>query len=123
VEREFRGFDRPPYLASFWLRGTRLSVQLLNVHLFYGSESPEDIERRALEIHPAPVRAAGPPRYQVGDPATHSVRAGLRMPKDRRDGGNIFYDALTSRGLVLPEHSTQIGSSTASDNRYDRSLF
>ncbi|MEO5826073.1 MAG: hypothetical protein ABIR59_09310 [Gemmatimonadales bacterium] len=30
------------------------------------------------------------------------------------------YDALTSRGLVVPEHSTVAGSSIASDNRYDQ---
>ncbi len=32
--------------------------------------------------------------------------------------GNIVYDALTSRGLVTPPHSTVVGSSIASDDRY-----
>lgn len=36
----FVGFDRPPYLASFNLAGTPLSVQLVNVHLFFGSPGP-----------------------------------------------------------------------------------
>jgi hypothetical protein len=35
----FAGFDRPPYLAPFHLVGTPLSVQLVNVHLFFGSPS------------------------------------------------------------------------------------
>ncbi len=30
------------------------------------------------------------------------------------------YDALTSRGLVVPQHSTVVGSSIASDNWYDQ---
>jgi len=34
--------------------------------------------------------------------------------------GNIVYDALTSRGLVTPPHSTVVGSSIASDNRNDQ---
>lgn len=42
------------------------------------------------------------------------------MPKAKRDGGNIVYDALTSRGLVTPKHATTIGSSIASDNCYDQ---
>ena len=37
----------------------------------------------------------------------------FNMPKPRRDGGNIVYDALTSRGLVTPPHSTVVGSSIA----------
>jgi hypothetical protein len=50
ANRTFAGFDRSPYLASFNLTGTPLSVQLLNVHLFFGSDSEQaDIERRALE--------------------------------------------------------------------------
>lgn len=42
------------------------------------------------------------------------------MPKPRRGGGNVVYDALTSKGLVLPGHSGQIGSSVSTDNRYDQ---
>jgi hypothetical protein len=49
VRGHFAGFDRSPYLASFQLKGLPLSVQLVNVHLFYGSEARKDIERRALE--------------------------------------------------------------------------
>lgn len=42
------------------------------------------------------------------------------MPKARRDGTNIVYDALTSRGLVTPAHSGMIGSSIASDNHFEQ---
>jgi hypothetical protein len=43
----FAGFDRTPYLASF--RAGQTSIVFVNVHLFFGSEKPEDMERRALE--------------------------------------------------------------------------
>lgn len=45
----FAGFDRSPYLGSFTLSHSSLSVQLLNVHLFFGSDGMADVERRALE--------------------------------------------------------------------------
>lgn len=48
-ELRFEGFDRPPYLASFRLRRTSFSVQLANVHLYYGSDGQEDRERRDRE--------------------------------------------------------------------------
>jgi endonuclease/exonuclease/phosphatase family metal-dependent hydrolase len=43
----FTGFDRGPYLASFEAGGFRFA--LLNVHLFFGSAAPEDLDRRTLE--------------------------------------------------------------------------
>jgi endonuclease/exonuclease/phosphatase family metal-dependent hydrolase len=116
----FVGFDRQPYLASFNLTGTPLSVQLVNVHLFFGSPSPEDVARRALEVQAvarwAALRNASP---YAG--ARELIALGdFNMPKPKRDGGNVVYDALTSRGLVTPAHSTVVGSSIASDNQYDQ---
>ena len=49
VTTTFDGFDRTPYLATF-NAGTFL-FSLVNVHLFYGSTSAADIERRALEAY------------------------------------------------------------------------
>jgi endonuclease/exonuclease/phosphatase family metal-dependent hydrolase len=45
----FLGFDRGPYIASFEAGALRLV--LVNVHLFFGSEAPKDLERRALETY------------------------------------------------------------------------
>jgi endonuclease/exonuclease/phosphatase family metal-dependent hydrolase len=117
----FTGFDRTPYLASFQLRGKPLSVQLVNVHLFYGSAAdPADIERRALEtIAVAKWTLARQKSKYLG--AREVIALGdFNMPKPKPDGGNIVYDALTSGGLVLPPHSSGIGSSIASDNHYDQ---
>ncbi len=37
--------------------------------------------------------------------------------------GDPVYEALTARGLHLPAHSTQIGSSIATDSHYDQVAF
>jgi hypothetical protein len=120
VDLAFTGFDRPPYLASLRLRGTAFSVQLANVHLFYGSDAEGDRQRRALETA-AIARWADLRSKSKFAGARELIAIGdFNMPKPRKDGGNVVYDALTSRGLVLPGHSGQIGSSVATDNRYDQ---
>ncbi len=43
------------------------------------------------------------------------------MPK--RAAGDPIYDALTSKGLELPTHSSEIGSNLASDQHYDQTAF
>lgn len=116
----FVGFDRPPYLASFNLTGTSLSVQLVNLHLFFGSPSPVDVARRALEVTAVARWAALRNESQYSGARELIALGDFNMPKPRRDGGNVVYDALTSRGLVTPGHSTVVGSSIASDNQYDQ---
>jgi hypothetical protein len=39
------------------------------------------------------------------------------------DPANPIFKALTKRGLELPKHSTQIGSSVVSDSHYDQVTF
>jgi len=45
----------------------------------------------------------------------------FNLPKAEASDGT--YRALTSRGLVLPPHTSQIGSSIAADNHYDQIVF
>ena len=119
VKAKFEGFDRTPYLASFVL-SERLSVLLINVHLFYGSTAKAHIHRRALETA-AVARWAALRRKSRYSFAREVVALGdFNMPKPTKEGGNIVYDALTSRGLVYPEDSAEIGSAIASDNHYDQ---
>jgi len=120
VRQRFAGFDRNPYLASFQLNGTPLSVQLVNVHLYYGSEAPRDIERRSLESV-AVARWTALRRKSRYAGARELIALGdFNMPKPRRDGSNAVLAALASGGLVIPPHSSEIGSSIASDNHYDQ---
>lgn len=45
----------------------------------------------------------------------------FNLPK--AEPGDPIYEALTRRGLHLPKHSTQIGSTIGTDNHYDQVAF
>jgi endonuclease/exonuclease/phosphatase family metal-dependent hydrolase len=115
----FPGFDRGPYLATF--QAGTFPLELVSVHLFYGSEDPADIDRRTLETFAvawwADRRHRDPHSY-----VSNIVPLGdFNLPKAQP--GDRIYDALTAKGLQAPAHSTQIGSAIASDNRYDQLAF
>ena len=115
----FPGFDRGPYLAAF--QAGKFRLQLVNVHLYFGSEDPRQLARRTLETfavawwaarHFRDPRSYVPETIPLGD---------FNLPKiDRRDP---IYRALTSRGLEVPAHTSQVGSAIASDNHYDQIAF
>ncbi len=116
----FPGFDRGPYMAAFATRGT-FRFLLLNVHLFFGSEDPEDIERRAQETFAlarwAELRHGSPYAYvpdiiPLGD---------FNLPQ--LDESDPIYRELTRKGLRLPEEHaiSQVGgSSLGGVNHYDQ---
>ena len=115
----FPGFDRGPYLASFASGSFRFS--LLNVHLYYGSPDPPDVGRRMLETFAVAwwadrkhrdARSYVPEVLPLGD---------FNLPK--QEAGDVIYDALVSRGLHVPPHTSQIGSAIASDSYYDQIAF
>jgi endonuclease/exonuclease/phosphatase family metal-dependent hydrolase len=115
----FAGFDRGPYLASFEAGAFRVS--LMNVHLFFGSDAPEDLDRRTLETFAVAwwsdkthrdKNAYVPDIVPLGD---------FNLPKAAP--GDRIFDALVALGLETPPHSSQIGSAIASDNQYDQIAF
>jgi endonuclease/exonuclease/phosphatase family metal-dependent hydrolase len=118
-EQRFEGFDRNPYLALF--HAGSLSVQLAGVHLYFGSDSAISMNRRSLETMAVARWAAS--RRTDPHAATRDIVAlgDFNLPK--AEPGDPIYDQLTSRGLHLPGHSTQIGSSIASDSHYDQVAF
>jgi endonuclease/exonuclease/phosphatase family metal-dependent hydrolase len=122
VKVKFEGFDRNPYLVSF--RADELTFVLANVHLYFGTgESKEDkersMERRCLEAYAvgrwADLREADKEAYvnnvlALGD---------FNLPK--REKGDPVFEALTDRGLRLPEYSTKVpGSNLDGDAQYDQ---
>jgi endonuclease/exonuclease/phosphatase family metal-dependent hydrolase len=118
-EQRFDGFDRNPYLALF--NAGSFSCQLANVHLYFGSDSSVSMNRRSLETlvvarwadrRRESPHALTPDIIPLGD---------FNLPKAAP--GDPIYDQLTGRGLELPKHSTQIGSSIASDSQYDQIAF
>ncbi|MGH2845288.1 MAG: endonuclease/exonuclease/phosphatase family protein [Thermoleophilaceae bacterium] len=121
VSQAFRGFDRGPYLGTF--RAGRFSVELVNVHLFFGSDSDrEDIERRMLEAFAVArwcdLRRRSPNAYvrdivALGD---------FNLPE--LSEADPIYSTLTSRGLELPAHKSAVGGSSLDGHKhYDQVAF
>jgi endonuclease/exonuclease/phosphatase family metal-dependent hydrolase len=119
IRRRFDGFDRNPYLATF--RAGAFTFSLVNVHLYYGSESTADVARRCLETFAVALWANRRRRSKYAFMQDILPLGDFNLPKV--DPSDPVYRALTRRGLHLPEHSTKIGSSIASDHHYDQIAF
>jgi endonuclease/exonuclease/phosphatase family metal-dependent hydrolase len=125
TEQTFGGFDRTPYFAS-WRANTGFELQLVNVHLYFGSfknkqESTRSMNRRTLETL-AVARWADQRRRSAFVPIKDIVVMGdFNLPKITP--GDPIFDALTSKGLRLPTHSAQIGSNLTGDQYYDQIGF
>ena len=119
IEQRFDGFDRNPYLAGF--RSGSFFFVLVNVHLYFGSDSAISMNRRSLETYAvarwSDLRRQSPYSYS----RDIIVLGDFNLPK--AEPGDPIYDALTKRGLHLPKHSTQIGSTIETDNHYDQVAF
>jgi len=120
VEREFRGFDRSPFLGSFQAGDFRFL--LASVHLYFGSDDDADLERRALEAY-AVGRWADLRRDDEHAYVPDIIALGdFNLPAVDRD--DPIYKALTKRGLALPEHGTEVGgSSLGGHHHYDQMAF
>jgi endonuclease/exonuclease/phosphatase family metal-dependent hydrolase len=124
IEQKFRAFDRSPYLAGFQAGNFRFV--LANVHLYFGSfnnkeESTRSMNRRRLETY-AVARWADLRRKSDNSFARDIIALGdFNLP--RAEPGDPIYDALTKRGLRLPDHSSRVGSSIASESNYDQIAF
>ena len=79
------------------------------------------MNRRSLETYAvAPLgRPPAPERERVH--AQHHRHGRLQSP--RPEEGDPIYDALVRRGLRLPKHSTEMGSSIKKDLHYDQIAF
>jgi hypothetical protein len=125
IQQKFDGYDRNPFLAAF--KAGPLTFLLVSVHLFFGKEaSPDnpstiDMNRRALETYGVArwcdLRRKSPNAY------TRNIIAlgDFNLPK--AEPGDPIYEALTKRGLRLPQHSTALGSSIKKDKHYDQIAF
>ena len=119
VEQAFDGFDRNPYVATF--SAGALTISLVNVHLYFGSDSTTSRNRRSLEAY-AVARWADLRRR-----SPHALTRDIMPLGDFNlpmcEPGDPIFEALTRRGLYLPGHSTQVSSSIASDSHYDQVAF
>lgn len=119
VSGSFHGFDRNPYIAAF--RAGTLEFMAVSAHLFFGSTSYINEDRRALEAF-AMARWAWLRNRAKGAYSQNILIMGdLNLPK--RDNSESVYRALKAKGLILPEHSTKMGSNLAGDREYDQVGF
>lgn len=119
VTSEFQGFDRNPYIATFNFRNTGMT--LLNCHLYFGSSSSTNMQRRALEAY-AVGRYADLRRDDRHVYMKNIIALGdFNIPMAQK--GDPIFDALSKRGLTVPEHSTRLGSSIHTDAQYDQVAF
>ncbi len=119
IDRQFDGFDRTPFLVAFSLNGS--SLMLVNVHLYFGDDSPESMARRSLETFAVAKWADLRRKSLFSFTRELMVLGDFNMPKS--EPGDPIYKALTRLGLELPEHSTQIASNITTDANYDQIAF
>lgn len=119
TEQKFKGFDRNPFAVAFGI--DEFVATIVNAHLYFGSNSSHSVNRRALETYAlgrwADLRAERGRSYSdnvmvIGD---------LNMPK--AEMGDDVFDALTKRGLQLPEHQSRIGTTITEGKHYDQLAF
>ena len=119
VSGAFSGFDRNPYVIAF--QAGPLEFSAVSAHLYFGGNSYYDEDRRALEAYAlarwAYQRHKAPGAYSK----SILVMGDMNLPK--RDESSNVYKALKSKGLILPEHSTSMGSNLAGDKYYDQVAF
>jgi endonuclease/exonuclease/phosphatase family metal-dependent hydrolase len=125
VADAFGGFDRSPYLATF--RIGSFDFLLVSVHIYFGKDEskanpkPQDMARRSLETF-AVGRWCDLRRKSANAFTTNIIAMGdFNLPKVEK--GDPVYDALTKRGLELPDHTTKVGSNLAGDKHYDQIAF
>jgi endonuclease/exonuclease/phosphatase family metal-dependent hydrolase len=119
VSGSFKGFDRNPYLVAF--QAGTLVFTAVSTHLYYGSDYYFDEDRRALEAF-ALARWADQRHKATGAYSQNILVTGdFNLPK-LDTSGNV-YKALTAKGLILPQHSTSMGSSLGGDKYYDQLAF
>lgn len=119
ISGSFNGFDRNPYVVAF--RAGNLEFMAVSVHLYFGSNSYVNEDRRALEA--LALARWAEKRHESAESYTRNIliMGDFNLPK--RDPSNNVFRALTSKGLILPVHSTAMGSSLHDDKAYDQVTF
>ena len=120
ITTTFNGFDRSPFLASF--KAKRFDFSLLNVHLYFGTDSKaKSIERRCLEAFCvgrwANLRANSKYSYTTNIFALGDFNLPMVDEKDP------VYKALVQKGLQLPDHTSKVYSNLNDDKAYDQIAF
>lgn len=121
-KQKFGGFDRNPFLAVFRLKGTDFEFGVVNVHLYFGSESTISTNRRFMEAL-ATARWADLRRKDRAAYTKNLIVLG-DFNLEKADWGDPIWEMLGKRGLFLAPHSTYVGGSNIKGDRpYDQIGF
>lgn len=119
VSGAFNGFDRNPYAVAF--QAGNIEFTAVSVHLYFGSKAYYDKDRRALEAY-ALARWADKRKKAPGAYSQNILIMGdLNLPI--RNESSTVYKALKAKRLILPQHSTSMGSNLGGDKHYDQVAF
>jgi endonuclease/exonuclease/phosphatase family metal-dependent hydrolase len=124
VKTKFAGYDRCPFIATF--KAKNFDFVLVNSHTYFGNSKTKEsvttsMERRALETF-CVARWAELRRKSKHAFSKNIIAVGdFNIPKAEK--GDPIYDALTAKGMLLPEHSTKVFSNIKNDADYDQVAF
>ncbi|QIA08823.1 endonuclease/exonuclease/phosphatase family protein [Draconibacterium halophilum] len=116
-EQEFSGFNRNPYMATFY--ADNFEFTLVNVHLYRSNKNIRLLETKAISNWAR--KRCEKPLSNV--PSKDIMLLGdFNMPKLSEE--DQYYSEITHNGLVAPLHETEyIGSNLAGDKNYDQLFF
>jgi exonuclease III len=116
-EKVGRQFARSPYVASF--QSAWFKFDICTVHIYYGDESGEKLQRRVEEI-------AGIAKY-FGSRAKDARKGGVSLivlgDFNIVDPEHQTMNALTSNGFKVPKALLGEASNIARDKHYDQIAF
>ena len=120
-DRDFEGFNRNPYLASFIVEDSK--ILLANCHLLYGpgktaAERQASMEKRQLEAYA--VSRYCDLRRKDSHAWTGNILALGDFNLPLAQEGDPIFDALTQRGLRLPPHETRIPTNVSNTADFDQ---
>ena len=120
IATTFNGFDRTPYMVGFQAGNFRFT--LLNVHLYFGHDSKAaSINRRCLEAFCVARWAALRSKSKYAYTTNVLALGDFNLPKT--DLTDKVFNALSAKGLQLPQHSTKVYSNINNDMAYDQIAF
>lgn len=121
VQSKFTGFDRNPFIVSFKDKRSDKDFILINSHLYFGSTSKKNMERRALEAY-AIGRYCDLRRDDAHSFSSNIIAVGdFNIPMAKK--GDPIYEALVDRGLMIPKYATTEGTTISTMNQYDQVAF
>ena len=119
VSGTFSGFARNPYAVAF--KAGAIAFTAVSAHLFFGSHTYYNEDRRTLETY-ALARWTDQRHKSSGAYSKNILVMGdLNLPIP--DKSSSVYRALKAKRLILPKHSTSMGSNLAGNKAYDQVAF